>query len=73
VPKTTSHWAAYGLLLVLLVHFLAERLRANPRISRTLSKLAGVFLIGFGVKLAVALIGADELSATAASRSNVIH
>ncbi len=44
---------AYGLGVVLLTHFLAERLRANPRIGRTLEKMAGVFLIGFGVKLAV--------------------
>jgi len=43
----------YGLGAVLLTHFLAERLRANPLIGRVLEKLAGVFLIGFGVKLAV--------------------
>ncbi len=44
---------AYGLVVVLLTHFMAARLRANPLIGRTLEKLAGVFLIGFGVKLAV--------------------
>lgn len=44
---------AYGLIAVLLTHFLAERMRANPRIGRTLEKLAGVFLIGFGIKLAI--------------------
>jgi len=43
----------YGLVVVLLTHHLAERLRASPRITRTLEKLAGVFLIGFGVKLAL--------------------
>lgn len=43
----------YCFVVVLLTHFLAEHLRANPRISRTLEKLAGVFLIGFGVKLAL--------------------
>ena len=43
----------YGLIVVLLTHFLAERLRANPKISGGLQKLAGVFLIGFGVKLAL--------------------
>ena len=43
----------YGLTAVLLTHFLAERMRANPVIARTLEKLAGVFLIGFGIKLAV--------------------
>ena len=32
---------------------LAERLRANPAISRALQKLAGVFLIGFGLRLAL--------------------
>jgi threonine/homoserine/homoserine lactone efflux protein len=41
----------YGLTAVLLTHFLAERMRANPVIARTLEKLAGVFLIGFGIKL----------------------
>ena len=44
---------AYGLTAVLLTHFLAERLRANPVVSRLLEKLAGLFLIGFGIKLAV--------------------
>ena len=44
---------AYGLTVVLLTHFLAERMRANPRISRGLNRLAGLFLIGFGIKLAV--------------------
>lgn len=43
----------YGLTAVLLTHFLAERLRANPRITRVLNQLAGIFLIGFGVKLAL--------------------
>jgi leucine efflux protein len=43
----------YGLTSTLLTHFLAERIRANPRISGTLEKLAGVFLIAFGVKLAI--------------------
>lgn len=43
----------YGLSVVLMTHFLAERMRANPRISRGLNKLAGLFLIGFGIKLAV--------------------
>ncbi len=43
----------YGLAAVLLTHFLAARMRANPKIGRTLEKLAGVFLIGFGIKLAL--------------------
>ncbi len=44
---------AYGLTAVLLTHFLAERLRASPMVSRGLEKLAGLFLIGFGLKLAL--------------------
>lgn len=44
---------AYGLTVVLLTHFLAEKLRANPMITRVLNKIAGIFLIGFGVKLAL--------------------
>jgi threonine/homoserine/homoserine lactone efflux protein len=43
----------YGTIAVLLAHFLAERLRANPAVSRGLEKLAGMFLIGFGIKLAI--------------------
>jgi leucine efflux protein len=43
----------YGLTATLLTHFLAERMRANPVIGRVLEKVAGVFLIGFGVKLAL--------------------
>ncbi len=44
---------AYGLGMVLMTHFLAARMRANPMIARVLEKLAGLFLIGFGVKLAI--------------------
>ncbi len=43
----------YGLIVVLLTHVLAERLRTNPMIGRVLEKIAGVFLIGFGVRLAL--------------------
>ncbi len=43
----------YGLVVVLLTHVLAERLRTNPMIGRVLEKIAGVFLIGFGVRLAL--------------------
>jgi threonine/homoserine/homoserine lactone efflux protein len=41
----------YGLAATLITHFFAERVRANPKISQVLEKTAGVFLIGFGVKL----------------------
>jgi threonine/homoserine/homoserine lactone efflux protein len=44
---------AYGLTAVLLTHFLAARMRANPVIGRALQKVAGACLIGFGVKLAI--------------------
>ena len=43
----------YGLGMTLLTFHLASRMRANPRIGRWLEKLAGIFLIGFGVKLAI--------------------
>jgi len=43
----------YGLTSVLITYFLAERIRANPKISGFLNKAAGIFLIGFGIKLAV--------------------
>ena len=44
---------AYGLIVVALTHTLAERLRANPIVSRVMQKIAGLFLIGFGIKLAL--------------------
>jgi leucine efflux protein len=44
---------AYGLIVTLLTHHLAERLRATPWIGRALEKLAGACLIGFGIKLAI--------------------
>ncbi len=45
--------AGYALVVILLTHFLAERMRASPVIGSSLQKLAGVFLIGFGIKLAL--------------------
>jgi leucine efflux protein len=42
---------AYGLAVVLLTYHLAARLRTNPLITRVLEKVAGVFLVGFGIKL----------------------
>jgi threonine/homoserine/homoserine lactone efflux protein len=42
---------SYGLALVLLVQHLAERVRANPLVAVLLNKVAGVLLIGFGLKL----------------------
>jgi threonine/homoserine/homoserine lactone efflux protein len=43
----------YGLAAVLLTHCLAARLRARPWITRALNRVAGVCLIGFGVRLAL--------------------
>ena len=43
----------YGLAAVMLSYYLAERIRASPKISAALQKAAGVFLIGFGIKLAI--------------------
>ena len=43
----------YGLTSVMLTHFLAERFRANPKLGRALEKIAGLCLVGFGLKLAM--------------------
>ncbi len=40
--------------VVLITHFMAERIRANPRATGFLQKLAGLCLIGFGLKMVVA-------------------
>ena len=42
----------YSIIVVTLTRLLAERLRANPAVVKWLEKTAGVFLIGFGLKLA---------------------
>lgn len=43
----------YGAGVVVLTHVMAERLRASPRIGRTLEKIAGLCLLGFGIRLAL--------------------
>jgi threonine/homoserine/homoserine lactone efflux protein len=43
----------YGLGATLMTYHMAERIRANPHVSGGLQKLAGVALIGFGVRLAL--------------------
>jgi threonine/homoserine/homoserine lactone efflux protein len=45
---------AYCLGVVLVTHYMAERIRSNPRVSGALQKLAGVCLIGFGLKMVLA-------------------
>ena len=43
----------YGLGATLLTFFLAERLRTNPKLGYLLEKLAGLCLVGFGIRLAL--------------------
>jgi threonine/homoserine/homoserine lactone efflux protein len=43
----------YGLVVVVLAHFLAARVRASAMLSALLNKIAGLLLIGFGLKLAL--------------------
>jgi threonine/homoserine/homoserine lactone efflux protein len=43
----------YGLVVVLLAHHFAERVRANPIASVILNRVAGALLIAFGLKLAL--------------------
>jgi leucine efflux protein len=44
--------AAYGLLLCAFAQAVSARVRAHRRLARSLERLAGVFLVGFGVRLA---------------------
>jgi leucine efflux protein len=43
----------YGSTSTLITHFAAERIRSSPGMTSTLNKVAGLFLIGFGIKLAI--------------------
>ena len=43
----------YCFIVVLITHFLAEKIRSNQKISSWLQKIAGLFLVGFGLKLAL--------------------
>lgn len=43
--------AVYCLTLCAFAHAIADRLRAHRRLTRALERLAGVFLIGFGLRL----------------------
>lgn len=42
---------AYGLALCALAHVVAARVRAHQRLARRLEQLAGVCLVGFGIRL----------------------
>ena len=44
--------AVYCLLLCAFAQAVGQMVRAHPRVARGLEKLAGVFLIGFGIRLA---------------------
>ena len=43
----------YCVIVICIVYFAAERMRASPRITSWLNKTAGTMLLAFGVKLAV--------------------
>ena len=43
---------AYCVIVILITHFAAERMRASPRVVAGLNKIAGTMLVAFGVKLA---------------------
>ena len=43
----------YGLVVVLLTHRLKQRLQASPKVGLWLNRAAGVFLLGFGLRLAL--------------------
>jgi leucine efflux protein len=43
--------AAYGLLLCAFAQAVGAQVRAHQRLARALERLAGVFLVGFGIRL----------------------
>jgi threonine/homoserine/homoserine lactone efflux protein len=43
--------AAYGLLLCAFAGAVSAKVKANQRLARGLERLAGVFLVGFGIRL----------------------
>ena len=44
---------AYGLVVVLLTHRLKQRLQSYPAVGVWMNRVAGVFLLGFGIRLAL--------------------
>ena len=46
----------YCFIVVIITHFLAEKIRSNQKVSSFLQKIAGLFLVGFGLKLAFSKI-----------------
>ena len=45
--------ALYCISMVLLTHRFAQRMRASPRVSNWLERVAGTLLLAFGIKLAL--------------------
>ena len=45
--------ATMGVIVISITHFAADRMRASPRVSVWLNRVAGAMLLGFGVKLAL--------------------
>jgi leucine efflux protein len=43
----------YCVIVISITHFAADRMRASPRVSVWLNRIAGTMLVGFGVKLAI--------------------
>jgi threonine/homoserine/homoserine lactone efflux protein len=43
----------YCAIVISITRFAADRMRANPRISVCLNRIAGTMLLGFGLKLAL--------------------
>lgn len=43
--------AAYGLMLCAFAQAIGQRVRAHKRLARLLERAAGVFLVGFGIRL----------------------
>ena len=46
----------YCFIVVMITHFLAEKIRSNQKVSSFLQKIAGIFLVSFGLKLAFSKI-----------------
>ena len=42
----------YGFILVMMAYYLSERIQSSPAMSVRMHKIAGVCLVGFGIKLA---------------------
>ena len=43
--------ALYGLTLCAFANAVTERVKANRRLAKALERIAGVFLVGFGIRL----------------------